>query len=113
MAGLKVSVSVMSNRLPALAAAYPQRAGREVRTALFNIEAGCKQRSRVDTGAMRAGWQSQMTGPAEGEVSNPVEHTVYNEYGTVNMPAQPMAHPAADAEQGPFQARIAKALGEV
>jgi hypothetical protein len=113
MAGLKVSAQVTSNKLPALAAAYPQRAGREVRTALFNIEAGCKQRSRVDTGAMRAAWTSTMTGPAEGEVSNPIEYAVFNEYGTVNMPAQPMAHPAADAEQGPFQARIAKALGEV
>jgi hypothetical protein len=113
MAGLKVSVTVTSNRLPALAAAYPQRAGREVRTALFNIEAGCKQRSRVDTGAMRAGWQSQMTGPTEGEVFNPIEYAIYNEYGTVNMPAQPMAHPAADAEQGPFQARIKAALGDV
>jgi hypothetical protein len=113
MARLSVSVRVESNRLPALAAAYPERAGREVRTALFNIEAGCKQRSRVDTGAMRAGWQSQMTGPTEGEVSNPLEYTIFNEVGTVNMPAQPMAHPAADAEQGPFQARIAKALGDV
>jgi hypothetical protein len=113
MAGLRVSVSVTSNRLPALAAAYPQRAGREVRTALFNIEAGCKQRSRVDEGTMRAGWQSAMTGPTEGEVFNPVAHTIYNEFGTVHMSAQPMAHPAADAEQGPFQARIAKALGDV
>jgi hypothetical protein len=113
MAGLKVSVSVTSNKLPMLAAAYPQRAGREVRTALFNIEAGCKQRSRVDTGAMRAAWTSTMTGPTEGEISNPLDYVVYNEFGTVNMPAQPMAHPAADAEQGPFQARIKAALGDV
>jgi hypothetical protein len=113
MAGLKVSVTVTSNRLPALAAAYPQRAGREVRTALFNIEAGCKQRSRVDTGAMRAGWQSQMTGPTEGEVFNPIEYTPHNEWGTVNMSAQPMAHPAADAEKPGFEARIARALGDV
>jgi hypothetical protein len=113
MAGLKVSVSVTSNKLPALAAAYPQRAGREVRTALFNIEAGCKQRSRVDTGTMRAAWGSRMTGQAEGEVFNPVEYTVFNEVGTVNMPAQPMAHPAADAEKPGFEARIARALGEV
>jgi hypothetical protein len=113
MAGLRVSVSVTSNRLPALAAAYSQRAGREVRTALFNIESGCKQRSRVDTGAMRAGWQSQMTGPTEGEVFNPVEHTIFNEVGTVSMPAQPMAHPAADAEKPGFESRIAKALGDV
>jgi hypothetical protein len=113
MAGLKVSVTVTSNKLPALAAAYPQRAGREVRTALFNIETGCKQRSRVDTGAMRAAWGSQMTGPTEGEVSNPVEYTIFNEVGTVNMPAQPMAHPAADAEKPGFEARIKAALGDV
>jgi hypothetical protein len=113
MAGLKVSVTVTSNKLPALAVAYPQRAGREVRTALFNIEAGCKQRSRVDSGAMRAAWGSAMTGPAEGEVFNPIEYTIFNEVGTVNMPAQPMAHPAADAEKPGFEARVAKALGEV
>jgi hypothetical protein len=113
MAGITVSVQVASNRLGALAAAYPQRAGRIVRETGFEIEAGCKQRSRVDTGDMRNRWRFEQTGPAEGEVVNDSDHVLPNEYGTRFMSAQPMAHPAADAARPGFEAKLAKALGDV
>lgn len=35
-------------------------------------------------------------------VANPVEHTLYNEYGTVNMAAQPMLVPAVEEARDPF-----------
>jgi HK97 gp10 family phage protein len=113
MVGLRVSVQITSNKLPALAAAYPQRAGREVRTALFNIEAGAKTRCPVDTGALRASIAGALTGEAEGEVTVGQDYGVYQEFGTRFQPGTPFMTPAAEAERAPFQARVASALNEV
>lgn len=72
--------------------------------ATADIEARAKARSRVDTGAMRNGWESKPATDAGdaiyGEVSNAVEYTIHNEYGTWKMSAQPMGRPAL-AEVGP------------
>jgi hypothetical protein len=67
-----------------------------VEEALFKIEFGAAARSRVDTGQMMRGWQSEVTGKHEGVVYNMVEHSYYNEYGTVMMTAQPMLTPAIE-----------------
>ncbi len=72
-----------------------------VEEALFNIEFGAAERSRVDTGQMMRGWQSEMTGKHQGVVYNMVNHSYYNEYGTVMMTAQPMLAPAI-AEWEPY-----------
>lgn len=70
-------------------------------------------RSRVDTGRMRAGWQAvevATTGDeVKWQVGNPVEHVIYNEFGTVRMSAQPMLFPAVESAREPFRRRIAKA----
>jgi len=55
--------------------------------------ADAARRSRVDTGAMRAGWHA-IPIPGGARVINEVGHTAYNEYGTSRMPAQPMARPS-------------------
>lgn len=74
------------------------------------IVAGARQRSRVDTGEMRDGWQRRVINQYAAEVVNPVEHAVYNEFGTVHLPAQPMLAPSVEAERGPFLAAVAAAL---
>lgn len=107
MAGL-ISISILSNKLPTIAAALKPAARALVQKTGFDVEAGCKARSRVDTGEMRNGWTFQMTGDTSGEVSNGVAHTIHNEYGTVHMSAQPMAHPAADAARPAFEAGARK-----
>jgi HK97 gp10 family phage protein len=56
----------------------------------------CRLRSRVDTGRMRDGWRGEQTGEHSFEVDNPVEHTIYNEFGTRYMSAQPMLGPAIE-----------------
>jgi len=66
-----------------------------IRKAAFDIEAIAKQRSRVDTGAMRSGWQATSISDLVWDVINPLEHAIYNEFGTRGMAAQPMARPAA------------------
>lgn len=63
------------------------------------IVAECKTLSRVDTGEMRKGWTRRRIGhwsrgQAGYRVFNPVEHAIYNEFGTRNMSAQPMLRPA-------------------
>jgi len=82
-----------------------------VAKALISIERRAKERSRVDTGAMRGGWQHVMTGATEGTVSNPVPYTIYNEYGTIFMSAQPMARPAVEETRPEFEAEIRGAYG--
>ena len=107
MAGM-ISVSILSNRLPTIAAALKPAARALVTKTGLDVEAGCKARSRVDTGAMRNAWTFQMTGDASGEVSNGTEQVIFNEFGTVHMSAQPMAHPAADAARPAFEAGARK-----
>lgn len=99
-----ISVEIRSNRLPTIAARLPGGARALVGKTGAEVEGGCKARSRVDEGTMRNGWAFRFTGEASGEVYNPVEHTIHNEYGTVHMSAQPMAHPAADAARPGFEA---------
>jgi len=73
------------------------------------VRQGAADRSRVDTGAMRDGWTFQFEGDQAGSVYNDVPHTIFNEYGTSRMTAQPMLHPAIDAARPGFEAAL-KAL---
>jgi hypothetical protein len=99
--------TVLKSRIPEIIAGAEAKAQAAVEVTVFNIEAGCKLRSRVDTGQMRNGWTGEMTGAAEGVVYNPVEHTIFNELGTVNMAAQPMLAPSVEEARGPFLAAMA------
>jgi hypothetical protein len=107
MAGL--TVTLKRNDFARIGGEMRKRASVQVRSSVFRIEAGCKQRSRVDTGAMKTGWQGTMEDDIHGSVSNPVEYTIHNEFGTRFMPAQPMLHPAVDEERPNF----ARGLSEI
>jgi HK97 gp10 family phage protein len=113
VAGLRVSVQVTSNKLPMLAAAYPERAVREVRTAAFALEAAWKARAPVDTGAYRNSIQASMVGTTEAEVATGLEYPPYLEWGTRHMSARPSAIPAAEAVRPGFEAAVAAALKDV
>lgn len=67
-------------------------------------------RSRVDTGAMQGGWTFAMVGPTRAIVGNGQEHSIYNEYGTRRMSAQPMIRPAIQQVSSAFFAAISKLL---
>jgi hypothetical protein len=94
--------AVVRSTLGIVAAAAEFRAAGIVEVTAANIEAGAKLRSRVDTGQMRAGWETIEEGPLARRVQNPVEHTIYNEYGTVYMSAQPMLAPSVEEQTEPF-----------
>lgn len=64
-------------------------------------------KSRVATGNMRAGWQGMMVSANEGVVFNLVSYTIFNEYGTVYMSAQPMLRPAVEETRSDFEADMA------
>jgi HK97 gp10 family phage protein len=80
-----------------------------IRKALYNIQRRAMSKSRVATGNMRAGWQGQMVGANEGVVFNLVEYTIYNEYGTVYMSAQPMLRPAVEESRAEYERDLAAA----
>jgi hypothetical protein len=103
--------TVLKSRIPEIVTGATAKTRVAVEVTVFNIEAGCKLRSRVDKGQMRNGWTGEMTGAAEGVVYNPVEHTIFNELGTVKMSAQPMLAPSVEEARGPFLAAMAEVYG--
>lgn len=86
-----------------------KRSATAVRQTLRDMQKTAKARSRVDTGQMKAGWQTAMLDEHTGQLANAVEHVKYNEYGTRHMSAQPMLTPAVESARGPFVQRIRKA----
>ena len=84
----------LKSRIPQIIARSETVSSLAVSQAIANIEFRCKARSRRDTGTMKGGWQGEMTGYYEGIVYNLVYYTIYNEYGTYKMSAQPMLGPA-------------------
>jgi hypothetical protein len=92
---MSVKVRVTRNNLPAIAAKLPIARRTIVARRGQEMVAIAKQRSRVDTGAMRDGWGFRETANG-GVLENEVPHVVFNEYGTVRLPAAPMARPAAE-----------------
>lgn len=93
MAG--VSVVTNFNHLPQIAQKLPVRRRVSMQRRGEQMVQIARNRSRVDTGAMRDGWEWTESNTG-GRLHNEVAHTSFNEYGTRNMSAQPMARPAAE-----------------
>jgi valyl-tRNA synthetase len=110
---LKLKADVKKNDLGRYANGLKPGASLVVRKTTLDIVAECQERSRVDTGAMKNGWQADFEDELHGAAVNNVAHVVPNEYGTVNMAAQPMATPAAEhARPGFVEAMKQVARGE-
>jgi HK97 gp10 family phage protein len=95
-------IDIKFNYLPTIGEDVTEDMSGVVKKTTLNVESGAKQKSRVDTGQMRGGWNSEFPDPLTGIVSNPVEHTIHNEFGTRHMSAQPMIRPAAEENRQPF-----------
>jgi len=98
-----VAARIVFDRLPELQGLLHTRAGQVVRKTAFDVEAGAKERSRVDTGNMKNGWQTEMESDLTAVVYNNVEYVIYHEFGTHKMSAQPMATPSAEAARPAFE----------
>ncbi len=137
--GLTIKIEAQVNHAGEMAQQLETVLGQVVRVCAFNLEGLAKSFSRVDTGAMRAGWYTatyeannypvaaaqavskakrpitalpaiQPNNPLEAIVANCVEYAIYNEMGTVRMSAQPMSAPAAAIVGPEFQKAIAAAI---
>lgn len=91
-----VSCRIVSNKLPTVRRNFPIASAHRIKRAAETAKGIAQMRSRVDTEKMKKGWRVEPDGDGFVLV-NDVPYTVYNEYGTRFMTAQPMAHPAADA----------------
>jgi len=114
------------NHFDEVFAGIDQQVNQLVRKTAFDIEGSAKQESRVRYGFMRNAWYvrtedssdyTSLSAPAPGyrefpEIAAPghnealivggAAHTVYNEYGTSKMGAQPMLTPAVERARQPF-----------
>lgn len=99
----------LTSRIPSITASAEAKSALAVAKTSFDIQSECQERSRVDTGQMRNGWQVVRHGELTHEVFNSVEHTIYNELGTEAMPAQPMLTPAVESAREPFAQAVAAA----
>lgn len=128
-------ILVVFDNLPAVGAHLQAAAAKIVKTAAFNIEARAKANAAVDTGAMRAaiytvtrdssGYSGAAAAAAslnvhaemQSEEPRPerdttavvhagMDYSVFVEYGTVHMVAQPFMAPAAAAEQPNLDAAL-------
>lgn len=94
------------NRFPELKARMKRNTSLQVDAALEAVEQGARLRSRRLTGHLFGSWKSQKTGVTEGVVYSDDFKSVWHEYSTVKMGAQPMATPSAEA----YRARFARSF---
>lgn len=92
---MSVRVKVTKNQLPAIAAKLPIARRTILGKRGVEMVNVARRYSRIDKGDMIQGWNLIETNSGV-ILDNPVPHTIYNEYGTRYMSAQPMARPAAE-----------------
>lgn len=107
---MNISVRITSNQWGNFLAKFQREGSKAVAETLEEIRAEAAARSRVDTGQMRDGWATVMDSPTSGMVVNEVPHTIYNEYGTVHMSAQPMLTPAVEQARPRLTVRLGNVL---
>jgi HK97 gp10 family phage protein len=101
MGFLSVDIQLDTSGLDRRLRQMPARIQVARRQAAENIKQGAANRSRVRTGKMQKGWSVEH-GAEESTVSNGVPYTIFNEYGTSRMSAQPMLTPAVEEERSKF-----------
>lgn len=72
-------------------------------------ETNARNRARVDTGEMRDGIHANVERRGSSVtmvLAGDAKHTIYNEFGTSTMSAQPMIRPAIDEEAPKLAGRI-------
>lgn len=97
------------NKLPSLTDGMEDRASQVVRKVAYDIAAGAADRTvRVDTGAMKGGYQVEMEDNLTAVVFNTQHYHIYQELGTRFISASPMLGPAAEEQRPVFLAAMAQ-----
>jgi len=111
---MRISVTIQSNRLGALAAAVPGKTRALVARTVLDLEAQEKQTivavGAVDTGELLNSVQGTLTGDTSGEVTVGAAHGRFVNDGTVRMPARPFVEPSVDVIRPQFAAGAAKLI---
>lgn len=103
--------TILKSRIPEIIAVGDAKVAEALAVTANNILYTCVALSRVDTGNMRAGWETQQQSKFSHIVFNNVHYTIYNEYGTVHMAPQPMLGPAIEQELPLLLQRVRAAYG--
>lgn len=100
------------SRIPQIVAEISSGVAKTVQAAGFKIEAGAKRRARVKTGYMRGQIRWMPAGEFSGEVVGGAYYTIFNEFGTVHMGAQPMFVPATEEVRPWFMGQLRLVIKE-
>jgi HK97 gp10 family phage protein len=99
-----ITVHVRS-RIPALTAAGNALAAAATAKAAHDMVAIAQTRARVDTGNMKNSINAQGDG-TNWSVHSPAEYSVFNEFGTSKMGAQPFMIPAKEQVEPAYLAAL-------
>lgn len=99
------------DRIPEIIVAANSETAAALDKAAADLVSGAQMRSRVDTGTMRRGWTTEKVSNFARVVYNPVYYTIFNEYGTIFMAAQPMIRPALEEVTPEFIDNVRAAWG--
>ena len=102
MATMSVHIKV-SSRIPQLSAAVKQKAEAAVAKAAADIEAQAKARAPVDIGLLKNSINEREEGDLRHIVESPVHYSIYQEFGTRKMAAQPYMVPAVEFVKPSFE----------
>lgn len=107
----EVTISIVFNDLPAIAAALQPNANKAARQTAESIAEMAQSLAPVRTGRLR----DSITVDQDSEgatVSTDVNYAVFQEYGTSHDPARPYITPAAEGERAAFTDRVAETIIE-
>ncbi len=90
-------VVTVRNQLPEVLTLVTERVGAGLGKLAFDVEAQAKQRAPVDTGFLRSAIQAEVLDPRHALVTSFAFYSVYQEFGTYKMSAQPYMVPAVEA----------------
>lgn len=108
-----VTIRVVSNRLPQIAAAIRPAVSAVVKTKTLEVQAKAQGLAPVKTGALRRSITSQFPTDLTGRVGPSVNYGVFVEFGTRRMGARPYMRPAAESVLPTFAAAVKAALGSL
>jgi HK97 gp10 family phage protein len=110
---MSVKIVLQKNIAGSVSKALQAELAKAVRETAFAIEAEAKAKAPVDTGALRASIQSDVSQTDDtltAEIAVGVDYGPYVELGTVVSAPQPFLTPAAEAQREAFERRLSDAI---
>jgi HK97 gp10 family phage protein len=97
------SVVARFNHFVKLGNSLPERGSQLVSAYAAYWQSAASQLAPVDTGDLKNSVGFQMEGPHQARISVGMNYGIHQEFGTMDMPAQPFLRPARASLAAPFQ----------